>query len=197
MGEEKLVIEILRNKNLDEFTKTLASSDAKAEEGSASAMCAAMSASLMARAADIISKENSGEEIEYLVRNSEILRNYMVRLIDEDVKCRGPLRRAYKEGGEKEIEASLYTACAINEEIISMMAKALELLLRLKSFECKKAFRFIIESSELAMAAVRVSRTAILDIAEKCIDETFVYVTKRENEITYSQLEELFVKITS
>ena len=70
-------------------------------------MTAAEAAAFLQRAASLLSAKEPGDErLEYLVRNCGILREYMVRLIDEDVKCRGPLRRALKEGDERTIEAA-------------------------------------------------------------------------------------------
>ena len=92
---DKLIIEIFREKNAEEFTKALAAPDSRLETGSAAAMTAAVAMSLAARAAAAC--DQSGEKAQYIARNIETLRGYMVHLIDEDVKSRGPLRRAVKE----------------------------------------------------------------------------------------------------
>ena len=125
--------------------------------------------------------------MDYIVRNGEILRKYMVRLIDEDVKARGPLKRALREGGAYEIEASRQPAVAICGEIINMMHQALELAQELSSVCPKSALHHLGESAELAMAAIRSARLYILDMAEKSTDETYRFVVRRENEITLEQ----------
>ena len=90
---EGIKIEIFKLKNADELTKTLADPESRADTGSAAAMTAALAASLLARGASLTAeKVPENERVDYILRNAEILRSYMVHLIDEDVKSRNPLR---------------------------------------------------------------------------------------------------------
>lgn len=182
---EGIKIEIFKLKNADELTKSLADPESRMETGGAAAMTAALSASLLERAAAVTVKALPGNErADYILRNAEILRNYMVHLIDEDVKCRHPLRRALKEGGEREIEAARQPAVAIPGEIINMMGQALELSKELSALCPKEALHLLGESAELALAAIRSARMYIVDMSDKCSDETYRYIVRRENEIT-------------
>lgn len=193
---EKVVIEIYKNKNPDELTKLIADPDSKLETGSAAAVTGAVAAALLSRAAAIaIGKNQDKERLEYILRNAEIIRNYMVHLIDEDVKSRGPLNRAMKEGGPREIEAARHPAVAICSEIVNMMGKCLELLSELVDICPEEGLHYILESGETAMAAIKSAVSYVLDMTGKCSDETYRFVTRRENEITMEQYAPMYQKI--
>ena len=187
---EAIRIEIFKQKNADELTKALSDPDSRMETGGAAAVTAALAASLLERAAAITKKTaGENERVNYILRNAGILRGYMVHLIDEDVKSRHPLRRALKEGGEQEIEAARQPAVAIPAEVINMMGQMLELAKELCALCPKDARHFLGECAELAMAAIRSARLYILDMSDKCSDETYRFVVRRENEITLSSCE--------
>ncbi len=187
---EGIKIEIFKQKNADELTKALSDPDSRMETGGAAAVTAALAASLLERAAAITKKTaGENERVDYILRNAEILRGYMIHLIDEDVKSRHPLRRALKEGGEQEIEAARQPAVAIPAEVINMMGQMLELAKELCALCPKDAVHFLGECAELAMAAIRSARLYILDMSDKCSDETYRFVVRRENEITLSSCE--------
>ena len=113
----------------------------------------------------------------------------MVHLIDEDVKCRGPLNRALKEGEPRAIEAARQPASAICAEIVNMMGKLLELTEELCALCPGEAAHYLAESTELAVASASCARDFILDMASYCSDETYRFVTRRENELLMEQLE--------
>ena len=114
MDEKKLVIDIFRTKTADDFTKAVADPDGKLETGSPAADAAAIAAALVCRAAKLTAKTvENNDRVDYIARNSDIIRSYMVHLIDEDVKCRGPLRMAKKEGDARKIEACRQTSLSI------------------------------------------------------------------------------------
>ena len=185
---EGIKIEIFKLKNADELTKSLADPESRMETGGAAAMTAALSASLLERAAAVTAKaQPENERADYILRNAEILRTYMVYLIDEDVKCRHPLRRALKEGGEREIEAARQPAIAICGEIINMMNQSLELAVELTGLCPNADMHYVGESAELALAAVKAARMYIVDLSDYCSDDTYRFVIRRENEITLEQ----------
>ena len=187
---EGIKIEIYKLKNADELTKALADPASRMDTGGAAAMTAALAASLLERAAVMTVKElPENERADYIARNAEILRTYMVHLIDEDVKCRGPLRRAMKEGCPQEIEASRQPAVAIPAEIINMMGQALELAAELCTLCPKEALHYLGEYAELAMAAIKAARMFTVDMSDKCSDETYRFIVRRENEITLKACE--------
>ena len=65
-----------------------------------------------------------------------------------------------------------------------MMGQALELSKELSALCPKEALHLLGESAELAMAAIRSARMYIVDMSDKCSDETYRYIVRRENEIT-------------
>lgn len=195
---EKITIpvDIYRNKNADELTKALSDPKGKLEAGSASAYTAACAAALLLRAASIAQEERPEDErLGYIVRNAEIVRGYMVHLIDEDVKCRGPLLRAFREGGEREIEASRQPAISICSEIINMMSQTLDMAKDACGLCPKDAMQYLGECTHLALGAIKSARIYILDMSDRCSDDTYRYIVRRENEITLSQCEETAAEI--
>ena len=166
---EGIKIEIFKLKNADELTKALADPETRIDTGSAAAMNAALAMALLERAAGHTVKAlPENERADYIFRNAEILRTYMVHLIDEDVKSRGPLRKALKEGDERKIEATRQPAVAIPGEVINMMNQALELGAELAGFCPKDALHYLGESAELSLSAIRAARLFILDMSDKC-----------------------------
>ena len=193
---EGIKIEIFKLKNADELTKSLADPESRLDTGSGAAMTATLAVSLLERAAALSLKAlPENERADYIFRNAEILRTYMVHLIDEDVKSRNPLRRALKEGDARNIEAARQPAIAIPGEIINMLGQALELNKELTALCPKDALHFLGESAELSMAAIRASRMFILDMSDKCSDDTYRYIIRRENEITLKACEECAAKV--
>ena len=188
---EGIKIEIFKLKNADELTKSLADPESRLETGSGAAMTAALAMSLLERAAAITCESMpENERANYIFRNAELLRSYMVHLIDEDVKARNPLRRALKEGDERNIEAARQPAVAIPGEVINMVGQALELAKELTALCPKDAMHYLGESAELSMAAIRAARMYIVDMSDKCSDDTYRYIVRRENEITLKTCEE-------
>lgn len=185
---EKITIEVFKKKPMEELSQALADPDGKLETGSGAAAVASVAAALLCRAAAATGKTVSGNErLDYIVRNGEILRGYMVHLIDEDVKCRGPLKRAMMEGDARTIEAARQPAVSICAEILNMMGKLLELAQELCPLCPKEAKHYLAESAELAMAAARTARSYIVDMAAYSSDETYRFVTHRENELLLAQ----------
>jgi len=193
---EKLVIEVFRNKTVEDFTKSVAMTDSKLETGSVSANAAALSGALFCRAADITKEKNgSNDAAEYVSRNAGIIRNYMVNLIDEDIKSRNPLKKALKEGDPQIIEAAYQPASCISAEVISLMLKELEMIDQLLDTCPAEAVHYAAESAELAMSAIRSARYYIISMSNKCSDETYKFVTHRENDISLEQAEKLIESI--
>ena len=187
---EKILVEVFKKKTAEELSQALADPDSRLETGSGSAITASLAAALLCRAAAITARKQEGNEsLDYILRNGEILRSYMVHLIDEDVKSRGPLNRALKEGEPRAIEAARQPASAIPAEIVNMMGKLLELSQELCPLCPGEAAHYLAESTELAVASASCARDFILDMASYCSDETYRFVTRRENELLMEQLE--------
>ena len=182
--EEKLIIEIYRKKDPEELTKLLAEPESRLDLGSAAALAAADACAMGLRGAKLAAAGASGEErMDYILRNLEKLREYMVYLIDEDVKCRSLLRRAEKKGDEREIDAARQPACCICEEIINQMGNTLDLLNELADLG-KQGGMYISAAVHMSMAAMQSAMAFVLDMSAKSSDDTYVFVTRRENEIT-------------
>ena len=195
---DKIVIEVFKEKTAEDFTTALSSPDCRANAGSAAAYNAAMACALAERAAKICQASNAeGERLSYIVRNCEILRGYMVHLIDEDVKSKRPFARAQKEGGPREIEATIQTASCIDAEIVNMMKPCLEFLDELRAFCPAEDRHYLREAAELAMSAVKVAQSVIFSYSEKSSDETYRFVTRRENEIFLEERAEICERIVS
>lgn len=197
---DKLKIEILKNDTVDTLTSKISTPEARPEAGSAAAASASFASALLERAAKEIARNvESGEQSEKLdwyVRNAEILRDYMVRLIDEDVKCRGPLRRVLKEGDDRRIEAARQTATSICLEIVNMMGKALEMADELLAFADRNAKFHLVECADLAYGASLAAGRYILYLSGMSCDDTYRYVMRRENELTMTAQKEIYDRLT-
>ncbi len=190
---DKLVIEIWKKKDPDEITKELASPQSRLEVGSASAMTAAAAAALVERAAAVCCENNASDErLTYILKNAEIIRGYMVHLIDEDVKSRGPMRQALKEGDERKIDATRQSAVCIDSEIINMMVQLMDFAGELADVCPKDKLHWLGEAAHLIMGAVESARIFIVNMADGSSDDTYRYVTRRENEITFEALRKVF-----
>lgn len=186
---ESIQIEIFRRKDAEEFTKSLADPDSRAQTGSGAAMTAAVASALLERAAKLAAAELPEQErVEYIRRNAEILRSYMVNLIDEDVKARGPYRRALKDGDPRKLEAATQVAGAVCSEIVGMMTKALELTEELADLCPEDAKHFLAESADLALAAVRSCMRVCVYWGYRSSEDTRRYVIRRENELQWDQI---------
>ncbi len=184
MSEKGIHIDIFREKTVDEFSRLLADPSQKTDTGSAAAAVSAVAAAFLCRATKLIGAENSNiERFEWLERNTEILRNYFVKLIDEDVKCKGPLRRAEKEADQNKISAARQTAISICTEIINMNGKCLEVAEELSGCHDEIASPYILESIKLVLASTELCVSYCLKMSRLSSDDTYRYVIRRENEL--------------
>ena len=67
------------------------------------------------------------------------------------------------------------------------MGQCLELLKELKASAQGEALTFVKAAAELALSAIRASMHFCIDMSLECGDETYRYVTRRENELTLAQ----------
>lgn len=196
MGEEmsdKLVIEIWKKKDPDEITKELASPQSHLEAGSASAVTAAMAAAFVERTAAVCCENDAdSERLAYILKNAGIIRGYMVHLVDEDIKSRGPMRQALKEGDERRIDATRQSAACIDAEIINMMVKLMDFAGELAEVCPKDKMHWLGEAAHLMMGAVECARVFVVNMADGSSDDTYRYVVRRENEITLEALRKVF-----
>ena len=193
---EGIKIQIYRNETTDNLTKKLADPGENADIGSAASASAALSASMLARAAVQI-RETGGEneKLDWYVRNTEILRSYMVKLIDEDVKCRGPLRRALKEGDDRTIEAARQSAVSICLEIVNMMGQCINLAGEMAVLAGEEAKAELAAAADLAYGASKAAGRYILYMSSLSPDDTYRYVMKRENQLTMQDQKEAYKRV--
>lgn len=195
---EKIVIEIYKNKNPNELTKLIADPDGRLDTGSGAALEAAVAAAFLCRAAAISAKNNSGERVDYIMRNAEKIREYMVHLIDEDVKARAPMKKHIAENADaRTVEAARQVAVSITNEIVNMMGNCFDLIRELAEICPDEAKRFAAESAETALAAMKCAMSYSLYISAQSADETYRFVSRRENEITLTQYRAVYEEIIS
>ena len=193
---EGIKIQIYRNETTDNLTKKLADPGENADIGSAASASAALSASMLARAAvQIREAGGENEKLDWYVRNTEILRSYMVKLIDEDVKCRGPLRRALKEGDDRTVEAARQSAVSICLEIVNMMGQCINLAGEMAALAGEEAKAELAAAADLAYGASKAAGRYILYMSSLSPDDTYRYVMKRENQLTMQDQKEAYERV--
>ena len=181
--ENKLVNETYRKHPFEKLSEEFADPSSRLNTGSAASAVGSIAFSLLNRAALLCRSclEGENERVEYIIRNSAALHSYLAFLIDEDVKCRGPLRRAEKEGGKDEIAACCQPAAAIAAETVNMMQKLLELDEELAGLFPGKIPHFVFEAASLALSAAEAAVPYIFSLAKLNDDDTYKYITEREN----------------
>lgn len=196
MAENRISVDVFKNKTIENLSKGFADVNSKLDTGSGAAVVGSVASGLLSRAAGLCKDEVSEtEKIDYICRNAENLRNYMVFLVDEDTKCREPLARALKEGGQFEIDACMQSACAITSEIVNMMQQLLILCRDLIVICPNDVKHYVKESAEFAFSAAKAGMIWILNRINIASDETFLFVTKRENEIYLKECTDIFEEI--
>jgi len=193
---EGIKIPIYRNETADNLTKKLADPAEKANIGSAAAACGALAASMLARAAvQIREARGEDEKLDWYVRNTEILRSYMVKLIDEDVKCRGPLRRALTEGDDRRIEAARQASVSICLEVVNMMGQCIDLADEMIALADGAVKAELAAGADLSYGASLSAGRYILYMSSLSPDDTYRYVMKRENELTMQAQKEAYERV--
>lgn len=185
-------IKIFKKFSLEDFFSEFNTANSKLDTGSLNAINAASSVALFERA--VLSLKD-GEREEWLKRNALILKNYMIHLIDDDVKARAGLLKEIKTGNSLTIEAAIHPACTINEEIINMLHQMLELAYECSSIIDKEMMHYLKESAQLAIGTIKSCIIWLINITSQCTDDTYKYIVKRENEITLEECESLCRKI--
>lgn len=187
--KKKFIIEIFRKKDPEELTSALADPEGKLDIGSAAALCGAEACAMALRGARIAANEHGGEErMEYLLRNIEKLRAYLVYLIDEDVKGRNIMKRAIKEGDPQKIEAAREPAAAISDEVICQMINLVDLIEELSAFAPKGSAIYLGSAVEYALSSIRSARLFAVHLANGSSDDTYSFIVRRENEIRMESL---------
>ena len=187
--EKKFIIEIFRKKDPEELTAILADPAGKLDIGSAAALSGAESCAMALRGARIAAEQRGDDErMDYILRNLEKLRAYLVYLIDEDVKGRNILKRAIKEGDPRNIDAARQPAAAISDEVICEMIHVVELVEELTERAPKESAIYLGAAVELALSSIRSARLFAVSMASGSSDDTYAFIVRRENEIRLEEL---------
>lgn len=189
----KIVIDIFRKKDPDELTAILADPAGKLDLASGAALTAAEACAMGLRAARLA--QGDAERLDYLRRNLEKLRSYMVYLIDEDVKGRSIMARARKEGDEQKIDAAIHSVCAISDEIINQMCNVIDLLSELSDMDTAGCAPYLGSAVRTAMASLESARLFVVNATRNGKDETYAFITRRENELRLAEFEPKAQKI--
>ena len=197
--EKKLVIEILKKLPFEELSKKLSDKSEKIDSGSAACITASLAASLLKRAAETAEKPDEADKdrIDYICRNTEIIRNYMVHLIDEDVRCRGPIRKAAEDGDPLKISACCQSACAIAFETMDMMKALLDFCDEFCALFSENISHYVFEAASLAYSSVETAAAYIGSVMRLSDDSTDIYVTNRQTEIYMEECRKLKEKVFS
>ncbi len=194
--KKKFVIEVFKTKSTAELSQSIADPESHTDIGTAAAASAANAFALALRAARLSeARLGSSERLVYVTRNLENLRQYMLQLIDEDNRCRAPLRRALRDNDTARFEPALEASCAIANELVCMAGNLLDLLEELVPPSDAESAVYIGASARMALSVTESCRYYLLGRAARSEDETFRFVTRRENEMTLAQQREKAEKI--
>ena len=186
--KKKIVIEVFKTKSAAELSEAIADPDSHTDVGTAAAASAANAFALALRAARMNEARcGHSERLDYLTRNLENLRAYMLHLMDEDNRCRGPLRRALRDNDAERFEPALTASCAIANELVCMAGNLLALLEELVPLCDAESAVYAAAAAGMALSVTESCRCYLLGRAAHSVDETFRFVTRRENELTLAR----------
>lgn len=189
--KKKIVIEVFKTKSTAELSQIVADPESHTDVGTAAAASAANAFALALRAARLSeARLGSSERLDYVTRNLENLRQYMLQLIDEDNRCRAPLRRALRDNDTQRFQPALEASCAIANELVCMAGNLLDLLEELDPLCDAQSAVYVSAAARMALSVTESCRYYLLGQAARSEDETFRFVTRRENELTLTQQRE-------
>ena len=178
----ELKVDCFADKTVKRYTEAIADADSKLRLGSIAAVTAGEAAAMALRAIRLTGTED--EALKKAETDCETLRDYFVKIIDEDTKARKPLEKRLAAGAsEKEIESGYLTACIMIDELMYSSIQMMELLDRI-------ADKIAPTAAVYAAAAVRYARTAMDSVrlvhavyGARIVDEVSSHTVIREPEI--------------
>ena len=148
-----LKIAYFGDKTVKHYIETIADADSTLRLGSIAAVTAGEAAAMALRAIRLTGTEDAA--LKKAEADCETLRDYFVKIIDEDTKARKPLeKRLAGDASEKEIESGYLTACIMIDELLYSSIQMMEVLDRV-------ADKIAPDAAVYAAAAVRYARTAM------------------------------------
>ena len=177
-----LKVDCFADKTVKRYTEAIADADSKLRLGSIAAVTAGEAAAMALRAIRLTGTED--EALKKAETDCETLRDYFVKIIDEDTKARKPLEKRIDENAsEKELEGGYLTACMMIDELMYSSIQMMELLDRI-------ADKIAPTAAVYAAAAVRYARTAMDSVrlvhavyGARIVDEVSSHTVIREPEI--------------
>ena len=177
-----LKVDCFADKTVKRYTEAIADADSKLRLGSIAAVTAGEAAAMALRAIRLTGTED--EALKKAETDCETLRDYFVKIIDEDTRARKPLEKRLAAGAsETEIESGYLTACIMIDELMYSSIQMMELLDRV-------ADKIAPTAAVYAAAAVRYARTAMDSVrlvhavyGARIVDEVSSHTVIREPEI--------------
>ncbi len=184
------------DKSLADFTRELASGDAVPGGGGAAALTGALAASLGSMVCALSEgKKSCAEHADYIAeaaKRLELIRGYMLRLIDEDGAAFQPLKKYLslsKDDPErkKHMDSALRVACHIPTEVMYTAGEAAEILAELAEKGVRGAISDVGVGLHMCRAAMRASELNILINAAGMEDDVFAMTLRRECELVFEK----------
>ena len=194
MAVEK--IDRFADKSLTEFTRETASAEGKPGGGSVLALCGACAASLGLMVSNLtVGKEKYKQyedDIRSCAKELEILRTYLVHLVDEDIKAFAPLAKyAPMDKSDPSVtehyQASLRLACAIPTEVMYKMTECAGVLAELAEKGCLGAVSDAGVALQLCKAVMEGARFTCLANVKYFDDDVYAMTVRREFEIVFQE----------
>ena len=196
MAEEKKVtikFQRLGDKPLKEYVESVADPAGKPENGSASALVAALAASLGALAA---SSAEEGKIDPVVLQELPEMSKYMLKQVEEMVKSRAPLlKRLSEDCAPEELESAARVACGIPNEIVYMMCHLAELLEPVAENCSDEMVYNVLGAVHLAQGVIAAMRGEIKAVSKHMMEFTFRYTVNREAELNVQEHQELFDRL--
>ena len=193
MAEEKKVsikFQRLGDKTLNEYVAAVADPEGKPENGSATALVAALAASLGALGAASAEEGKLDPEIG---KELAEMSKYMLKQVEEMVRSRAPLMKRLAEGSTpEELESAARVACGIPNEIVYIMCRLAEVLEPVAD-ACSDAMVYnVLGAVHLAQGVIAAMRGEIKAVSRHMMEFTFRYTVNREAELNVQEHQELF-----
>ena len=185
------------DKTLKDFTREVAAKEGKPGGGSVAGLTGASAAALGIMVANLTVGKKKYAEHEKEVIDArdklETLRNYLLYLVDEDIKAFAPLAKySAMDKSDPEVakryQESLRTACFIPNEIHYKMVEVAEFLSVIAEYGCVGAISDVGSALCMARSVMETCRYTTLANAKYIKDEVYAETLRREFDISFSEI---------
>lgn len=190
-------VEKFADKTLKDFTREVAAKEGKPGGGSVAGLTGASAAALGIMVANLTVGKKKYAEHEKEVIDArdklETLRNYLLYLVDEDIKAFAPLAKySAMDKSDPEVakryQESLRTACFIPNEIHYKMVEVAEFLSVIAEYGCVGAISDVGSALCMARSVMETCRYTTLANAKYIKDEVYAETLRREFDISFSEI---------